>query len=188
MSWCSGAHWWRTAVASHDSDSAAAGSPMADAWAVSHSVSSGSGTSCTACAALPAQSLRGLLVDDGVHDGVGGPAEPDAVVDERGDVAAVSSLHELDVVEGGAAQFGNADAGTLQGLQSGGEFGQHLPASLADHLGVFVVAVGLVVGGQGVQCHGDWSSRLSGSGSERFEAVRPKAREVGVAGDDDGGL
>src|SRR4029077_10449758 len=61
-------------------------------------------------------------------------------------------------------------------------------ARLADHLGVFVVAGGLVVGGQGAQCHGDGSSRLSGAGGERFEAVGPEAREVGVAGDDDGGL
>jgi len=57
------------------------------------------------------QSLRGLLVDDGVHDGVGGAAEPDAVVDERGDVASVSALDELDVVEDAAAQFGNPGAG-----------------------------------------------------------------------------
>ena len=37
--------------------------------------------------ALPRQ--LSTLLDDGVHEGVGGAAEPDAVVDERGDVASV---------------------------------------------------------------------------------------------------
>ena len=67
---------------------------------------------------------------------------------------------EFNVVHAIAAQLGDAVAGAFEGLEAGGELVEDLAAGLADHLGAFVVAVGLVAGGQGVQGHGSGSFRV----------------------------
>jgi hypothetical protein len=56
--------------------------------------------------------------------------QPDAVVDECGDIASVSPFDQLDVAEGAAAQLRHAGAGAVPCLQAGGELGEHLAAGL----------------------------------------------------------
>ena len=69
---------------------------------------------------------RNLLVNNGVHHGVGGAGVADAVVEERGDVATVAAFGELDVVDGVATQLLKSAAGVLQGFDGGAELGTQL--------------------------------------------------------------
>ena len=144
ISWCSGVHWSITDLARQSRSWSSPGS-------VSQSLSL-DGTRARARGAGGAARRRSsgqLLIEDGVHDGVGGPAEPDAVVQEGGHVAAVAALDEFGVLQGAASQFGHAGGCAFYCLKAGGQVGQHLGAGLADLLGVLVVVGLLVAGGQG---------------------------------------